>query len=332
MSTISTTQPKTPSRAAFFLDENRDMVAIYLILLVIVCIALIAAPDFRSVGNWFNVLRQAVGLGVVSLGQTLVILSGGMDLSLGANMSLVAVYASGWMAGRAGWGVILPVVLATSLMGMFVGLINGTFVTRLKVPPFLATMGVGAVVQGLVLLYAKHPVGKSSPEWIYFSEGMIGPIPFPVIILAVLTVLVYILVTRTTVGRHLIATGGNEEIARLSGIRTQRIILFAYIFCGLMAALAGLFMVSRMAIGDPQVGGLNYDRFDLDSIAAVLIGGTRLGGGKGSIAGTFAGVLIIAILNNIFNMMAISTYYQWIIKGIIILAAAAIFAARKVER
>jgi ribose transport system permease protein len=213
-----------------------------------------------------------------------------------------------------------------------VGLVNGIFVTRLKVPPFLATMGVGAVVQGMVLLYAKNPVGKASPEWIFFSEGMVGPVPFPVIVLVVLVALVFILVTRTTLGHHLIATGGNEEIARLSGIRTQRIILFAYIFCGLMAALAGLYMVSHMAIGDPQVGGLNYDRFDLDSIAAVLIGGTRLGGGKGSIFGTFAGVLIISILNNIFNMMAISTYYQWIIKGIIILAAAGIFAARKMER
>jgi ribose transport system permease protein len=129
-------------------------------------------------------------------------------------------------------------------------------------------------------------------------------------------------------GRHIVATGGSEVVARWSGIRTKRIIMFAYMFCSLTAAMTGLFLTSRMAIGDPLVGGLNYDRFDLDSIAAVLIGGTRLGGGKGGVMGTVAGVLILSVLNNIFNLIGVSPYYQWIIKGLIVLAAVALSVRR----
>jgi ribose transport system permease protein len=155
---------------------------------------------------------------------------------------------------------------------------------------------------------------------------MVGPVPFPVIFLAVLVILTAILLRRTVLGRYVIATGGNEMIARLSGIRTKLVILFAYMFCSFTAVLTGLFLTSRLGIGDPQVGGLEFDRFDLDSIAAVLIGGTRLGGGKGGVIGTVAGVLIVAVLNNIFNLTGVSTFYQWIVKGLIILGTVAIYS------
>jgi ribose transport system permease protein len=230
------------------------------------------------------------------------------------------------MAGQA--GVILKVVSLTTAMAMAVGLANGLIVTRFKVAPFITTLGLGAIVQGFVLLYAKRPVGRISPGWNFFAEGMLGPVPFPVIFLGVLVLLTALFLTRTVAGRHLVATGGSEAIARLSGIRTSWVILYTYIFCSFTAGLTGLFMTSRMAIGDPQVGGLNYDRFDLDSIAAVLIGGTRLGGGKGSVFGTLAGVLIVSVLNNIFNLVDVSTYYQWIIKGLIIIGAVAIYSLR----
>jgi len=139
----------------------------------------------------------------------------------------------------------------------------------------------------------------------------------------------WVLLSKTIWGRHIKATGGSETIARLSGVKTRRIITYAYMFCSLMAAATGLYITSRMGAGDPRVGGLQYERFDLDSITAVLIGGTRLGGGKGGVIGTVAGVLIVSVLNNIFNLMGVNPYLQWIIKGLILLGAVAIYSARK---
>jgi ribose transport system permease protein len=298
---------------------------IYAILLLLVGLAMAISPDARSPENIFNVLRQAVALGLAAIGQTVVILLGGIDLSVGATISMVAVYASGLMGGRAGIAGFAPPVLLAVGMALLVGLTNVLLITRLKVVPFIATLAMGSIVQGVVLIYAMKPVGLVSPELRPFAEGMIGPLPFPVVFLAIVVAITYFLLARTRLGRYIYATGGNERAARLSGIRTRRIYLFGYLFCSFMAALTALFLISRMGIGDPQVGGLNYERYDLDSIAAVLIGGTALSGGKGGVVGTIAGVLIIAILNNIFNLTGVTTFYQWIIKGLIILAAVAIY-------
>lgn len=310
-------------------EKHRDLITIYGMLLLIVLVSVVASPNFRTSRNIFNVLRQAVALGLVSVGQTIVILSGGIDLSVGATISLVAVYTSGLMAGEPGLTVVIPIMLLTTGVALLVGLFNGVLVTRLKVAPFIATLGVGSIVQGFVLLYAKAPIGRASPELRFFAEGMVGPVPFPVIILLVLVVATAIFLDRTALGRYVVATGGSEVIARWSGIRTRLVLLYAYVFCSFTAALSALFLTSRLGIGDPQIGGLNYDRYDLDSIAAVLIGGTRLGGGKGGVIGTLAGVLIVAVLNNIFNLTGVTTYYQWIVKGLIILGAVAAYRVRR---
>lgn len=310
----------------WWLEQHSDLMRIYGILLLIIAGAAIASPDFRTTQNLFNVLRQAVALGLVSVGQTIVILTGGIDLSVGATISLVAVLASGLMAGQAGFGVIIGVTAATMVVALAVGAANAAVITGLRVVPFIATLSVASIVQGIVLLYAKSPRGAISPGFNYLAEGMIGPIPFPVLLFALLIVTTYLVLRRTTLGRYLYATGGSESVARLSGIRTRRVTFAAYMFCSFTAALSGLFLTSRMGIGDPQVGGLNFDRFDLDSIAAVLIGGTSLGGGKGSIWGTLAGVLIVSVLNNIFNLTDVSTFYQWIVKGVIILIALAAYS------
>ena len=145
----------------------------------------------------------------------------------------------------------------------------------------------------------------------------------------VLVLMAVFFLRKTAVGRHVVATGGSEVIARLSGIRTRRVIAYAYMFCAFTAMLTGLFLTSRMGAGDPLMGGLNYDRFDLDSITAVLLGGTRLGGGKGGVMGTLAGVLIVSVLNNLFNLANINPYIQWIVKGLIVVAAVAIYARRR---
>jgi len=199
------------------------------------------------------------------------------------------------------------------------------------VAPFIATMAVGAVVQGVVLLYAKRPMGKISPQISYFADGMIGPVPFAVLFVLVVVAGTYVLLTRTVLGRYIYATGGNEKSARLSGISTAKVMTFAYLFSSFMAALSAFFLISRMGIGDPQVGGMNYDLFDPDSIAAVLVGGASLAGGRGSVLGTVAGFLIVCLLNNLFNLIQVSSFYQWLVKGIIILAAVAAYGIQRRE-
>jgi len=261
-----------------------------------------------------------------------VIISGGIDISIGATISMVAVYSSGLMAGSAAPVVFLPVMLAVVAMALAVGLANSLLVSRLKMAPFIATMAMGAVVQGVVLLYAKRPMGKIAPQLSYFADGMLGPVPFAVVFLLLVVVLTYLVLTRTVLGRYIYATGGNERSARLSGISTRKIMTFCYLFSSLMAALSAFFLISRMGIGDPQVGGMNYDLFDPDSIAAVLVGGAALSGGRGSVLGTVAGFLIVTLLNNLFNLMQVSTFYQWLIKGIIILAAVAAYGIQRRER
>jgi ribose transport system permease protein len=224
-------------------------------------------------------------------------------------------------------GAVVLIVSAMLLMALAIGFVNSQVITRLRVPPFIATMGVAAIIQGLVLQYAKRPGGTIAPGWDFFAEGKIGPVPFPVIFLTLFIVLTAFVLRRTVTGRHVVATGGSEIIARLSGIVTWRIIAYAYMFSSLMAALSGLYLTSRLGAGDPLMGGLNYDRYDIDSITAVLIGGTRLGGGKGGVLGTIIGVLIVSVLNNIFNLTGVNPYLQWVLKGLIFIGAVAIYAS-----
>jgi ribose transport system permease protein len=327
----STKASIAPRSGAFF-RRNAETITIYVILIFIVSVASVIAPRFTSTQNLTNILLQSVALGLVSIGQTVVIISGGIDISIGATISMVAVYSSGLMAGTSDPRVFVPIMLATVAMALIVGFINSVLVSRLRVAAFIATMAMGAVVQGVVLLYAKRPMGKIAPQLSYFADGMIGPIPFAVIILLLAVGVTYFILNKTVLGRYIYATGGNERSARLSGVSTHRILTFCYLFSSLMAALSAFFLISRMGIGDPQVGGMNYDLFDPDSIAAVLVGGAALSGGRGSVFGTLAGFLIVSLLNNVFNLMQVSTFYQWLIKGIIILAAVAAYGMQRRER
>jgi len=310
-------------------DEERELLTIYAILGALFLIGMIFLPTFRSPRNLFNVLRQAVALGLVSVGQTLAVLVGGIDLSVGSTISLVGVYTTGLMAQYSGLGAVSLIVLGMIAISLIIGLVNSFVITRLRVAPFIATMGVGAIIQGFVLLYAKRPGGAIAPGWDYFAEGMIGPVPFPVIFLLLLVALAYLFLRKTAAGRHVAATGGSEIIARLSGIQTGRVTAYAFMISAFTAALTGLYLTSRMGAGDPLMGGLNYERYDLDSVTAVLLGGTRLGGGKGGVVGTLAGVLLVSVLNNLFNLAGINPYIQWIVKGVIVVSAVAIYASRR---
>jgi len=299
--------------------RGREIIAIYSLLTALIIISSLISPDFRTPRNAVNILRQAVLLGIVSTGQTLVILTRGLDLSVGSTISLGACLTSGIMLGRG--ELILPVFLLVLLIGTVIGAGNGLIVTRLKVPPFIATLGMMSIVQGSLLLYTKRAIGWVPTSFLFFADGQIGFVPFPVLFYALLFLAFFIFLKKTTFGRYIYATGGNEEIARLSGIQTRFVVLITYSLSGFLAALAGLFLASRLAMGDP-LGGEGYE---LNSIAAVLVGGTSLAGGRGGLMGTLAGVLIMTVVGNILNLMNVPGFWQWIVKGLIIIGAVSVY-------
>ncbi len=306
------------------LEVNRNLVVIYGALLLMVLISATISDTFRTQTNVTNVLRQAVALGMVSLGQTVVILTGGIDLSVGAIMTITAVYTSGIIDGHD--ERILPVMVFALGVGLLIGLANGLAVTRLHVPPFIVTLGSASVVNGLVLMYAKRSVGILPDSFLLLNEAYIGPIPFPVVFFAFLIFATWVILRLSVLGRYIYATGGNEEISRLSGIPTNLVKIFAYVFCAFTAVLSGWLLAARMGTGDPFLTLSNYE---LESIAAVLIGGTALAGGRGGIGGTIAGVFIVSVLNNILNLTDVNTYWQWIIKGLIIIGAMFLYGVRR---
>lgn len=295
----------------------------YIILCAFFVFATFASPQFRTVYNVFNLLRQAVAFGIVGIGQTVAILSGGIDLSVGSLISLVACLTSGIMIGNP--TLVIPIVLFVLSIGILVGLTNGTLVAYLRVPPFIATLAMSAILQGSVLLYTKKPVGGVTRGFMFFANGQLGPVPFAFVFWVGLLALFLFLLRKTGLGLHIYAVGGNEEIARLSGIPVRRVKLAVYTLSGFLAALTGVFLASRLGIGDPLVG----QGFELESITAVLIGGTSLAGGRGGIEGTIAGVLIIALVNNILNLLNVSGFWQWVVKGIVVIGVVAVYKEKE---
>ncbi len=273
------------------------------------------SPYFLEVTNIFNVLRGASMVGIVSIGMTFVILNRGIDLSVGSVLGLSAALA----ASMSQQGIAL-VLLVSLVAGTMLGLVNGLLITRLRLQPFIATLGMLIFVRGMVYIYSNgsNIVVHSAPEsFTFLGSGRIGPVPVPVILfVAVWAVAAYIL-TRTVFGREVYAVGANEEAARLSGINVDRNRVLVYCISGFLAALAGVVMVSRLTVGEPNAGNL----FELDAIAATLIGGTAFDGGVGGVHGTIAGVVILAFLANILNLANVSPYTQMLLKGVIIVVA-----------
>lgn len=299
--------------------DNAPLIAIWALVALIIVIGVLFSPTFRSPANIFNALRQSIFLGFVSIGQTFAIIAGGIDLSVGSIVKLVVLVSAGVMQGNA--ALTIPVILLCLALGSFIGLVNGLVVTRLGVAPFIATLGMYIIIRGFAFGYTTTPVGSISREMRQVYNMQIGPVPIPVMAFFVFLIVAFLVLTRTTFGRHLYAVGGNEVVSRLSGLRVDWLRTSVFVVSGFLAAVAGLFMVSRMGVGDPNVG----DGLELDSIAAVVLGGTSLLGGRGTLIGTLAGVLLLAFVNNVFNLLSVSTWYQGLIKGLIILLAVAIY-------
>ncbi len=283
-------------------------------LLVIGTALSLAVPSFPTVRNLLNIAQQISINGILAVGVTLVLLTGGVDLSLGSVVALAGVVAAS--LAHPGDPVIVAVAAGIAV-GAACGATNGLMVTRGMIPSFIATLGMMTAARGLALVLAKgKPVSNLSKGFVKIG-GDLGTLPIPAIILAVLAVTTAIVLRNLRLGRHLYAVGGNADAARASGIGVGRVRMIAYTVCGAFSGVAGVVLASRITTGQPNAGA----GYELDAIAAVVIGGTSLSGGVGTIGGTILGALLVGVINNGLDLMNVSSYYQAIVKGVIIVGA-----------
>jgi len=312
---------RTAGPRRFRISEPAILVLAGIIVAMIVFGAL-ASDRFASVKNATNVLEQAAPLGFAALGQMLVVVSGGIDLSIGAIVAVSSVLLAGTVNGSG--TLMMPMLVAVLSLGAAIGALNGVITLRTGVHPLIVTLGMSSILNGLVLLYTLQPVGKA-PVWFEeFAFGRILGMPMAGVVMLGASALVALFLRYHPSGRSIYALGGNREAARLSGIPIDRTTILAYAASGFLAALAGAYFVSRTGVGDPRVG----DMMTLASITPVVVGGAVLGGGRGRVLGTLLGVLMVSLLNNLLNYLSVSTFYQWVIQGLIIIAAVAIFVDR----
>ncbi|MDR3426667.1 MULTISPECIES: ABC transporter permease [Silvimonas] len=296
------------------------------IALLVVAIGLsIMSSDFLTVGNLLNVMRQVSINALIAFGMTLVILLGGIDLSVGSILALSSVAIASFM--QMGLNPALATALGI-LAGGLMGLANGLIISKGKVAPFIATLGSMTVLRGLSLVFSNgSPItGFNSDFFSMLGGGYVaGLIPIPVVGMLIMFGVFWFVLKKTVFGRHVYATGGNEESARLSGVKTDRIKIWVYTISGAMSAMAGVVLTSRLNSAQPTAG----TGYELDAIAAVVLGGTSLTGGRGWIFGTLVGALLIGVLNNGLNLMGVSSFYQQVIKGAVILLAVLIDRGNK---
>jgi len=284
-------------------------------LLVLCIIITIVSPRFLTVPNLRNVLTQLSVNAVIAAGMSFVILTGGIDLSVGSTVSICGAIAATLTKST---GNAFISVLVALIFGAFIGLINGLIIAKGKIQAFIATLGTMTIFRGVTYVYTNGtPISGLGQGFMAIGNDKILGIPVPVIIMIVIFIIGYYLLTQVRFGRYVYALGGNEDSARLSGINTQKIKTLIYVISGIMASIGGIIVTSRIGSASPNAGS----GFELDAIAAVVLGGTSLAGGEGSIIGTIIGALIIGILNNGLNLMNVSPFYQQIVKGLVILFA-----------
>jgi ribose/xylose/arabinose/galactoside ABC-type transport system permease subunit len=275
-----------------------------------------ASDRFLSVYNLMNVVRQISIEGIMAAAMTYVIISAGIDLSVGAVLAFSGVFAVRLMSE---FGINMWLSIAAALLaGLFFGLINGFCIAHMNIPPFIATLGMMSIVRGTSYLYTGgQSITCTVESFRSIGNGYLGPIPLPVIYMLLFYAVLILILSQTRYGRYLIAVGGSEEAARLSGIRIPRTKIIAYSLTGLSAALSGVILASRLGSGQP-IAGLGSE---LNVIAAVVLGGTTLAGGRGTVWGSLVGALLIGVLNNGLNLLGISFFYQQVVGGFVIILA-----------
>ncbi|MEU5685964.1 ABC transporter permease [Streptomyces venezuelae] len=282
--------------------------------------------DFLTLANVVGILQNCVALGLVAVGQTAVILTGSLDLSVAYLISLGTLVAATTMED----GGVVTAVLAVLALSAAVGLANGLIVTGLKVNAFIATLGTAFILRGWIEDNYTGPAGKVTVSFQHLGYDRIGPFPVSLFLLLAVAAALWLITRRTRFGHHLYATGGDEHAARLSGVRTRRTVIAAHVLCSLCVGAAALFLAARLGSGAPWAG--TEARYDLESIAAVVLGGTALAGGRGGVVGTLGGVLVLAVLDSVFNQLGVDPFFKNVVRGVVIIAAVALYARRGSRR
>lgn len=292
--------------------------------------AVIVARDGGNLLSQANLVKMLTGmslLGFVAIGQTLAILCRSLDLSVGYVVAWSSLVVATQMDGDD--ARMVPAIAMALGLAALIGLANGLIITKLRVNPFIATLGMGLMIKGYLDTEYKGPAGAVSDTFQEFGYTRIGIVPVSTVVMVVLAVLATLVLRKTTLGYKMFAVGGNDEVARFSGIRTHRTLIAAHVLCSLAAGVAGLLIAARYGTGDARVYD---DGLDLDSIAAVVLGGTLLLGGRGSVAGTVAGVGILAVLDTTFDALQVDPFFKDVLRGVVIIVAVALYARRQIDR
>ncbi len=303
------------SRAPVRWREVLARFGLLLALILMVAVLALLSDRFLTPSNIINVLRQISINAIIAFGMTVVIIGRGIDLSVGSLLAFVGVFAAGLAVG----GVSAPLAMLAALgAGLLLGVINGAFVAFAGVAPFIVTLAGLTIFRGMALAWTDgRPISGLPGLFATLGYGTFLDLPMPIWIMIAFLLVTYVLLRHTALGRSVYAIGGNEEAARLSGIPVRRVLLFTYAFSGFAAALASMVLTGRLNSAQPTAGVM----FELDAIAAVVVGGTSLFGGRGGVFGTLVGALIIGVINNGMNLLNVSSFYQQIVKGGVILAA-----------
>jgi len=287
-------------------------------LIILMAVITIINSNFLTANNLLNLLLQVTSNALIAFGMTFVILTGGIDLSVGSILAL----SSALTAGLLGSGMPVTLAILISLiMGCILGMMNGLLISYGKLAPFIVTLATMTIFRGATLVYTNgNPITKGLSDTFLFQflgQGYIVGIPFPVIIMFIVFIVLYVLLHKTAFGKSVYAIGGNEKAAYISGVKLNKVKIIIYSISGMMASISGLIITSRLSSAQPTAGA----SYEMDAIAAVVLGGTSLSGGKGRILGTLIGALIIGVLNNGLNIIGVSAFWQQVVKGVVILIA-----------
>lgn len=299
-----------------YFKENLGIIVAFLVLCVFLSVFPKTSGSFFTRQNIFNVLRQISTNLFLACGMTMVIILGGIDLSVGSIIALSGCISAGCVAR---YNLPLPIALLMGLLvGLLVGMFNGAVISKTTIPAFIVTLATMNIAKGLAYVYTGgSTVRVVTKEWQFLGAGYVGIFPTPVVILVIVLIITAIIMNKTKMGRHMYAVGGNQQAAEFSGIKVEKVKFFVHAFSGLMAGLAGIVLASRMYSGQPTAG----DGAEMDAIAAVVVGGTSMAGGSGKIGGTIIGGLIIGVLNNGLNLLNVNSFWQYVVKGVVILLA-----------
>ncbi|MEZ7649249.1 MULTISPECIES: ribose ABC transporter permease [Streptococcus] len=297
-----------------YMSELTTVIALIILMAVITIIN----SNFLTANNLLNLLLQVTSNALIAFGMTFVILTGGIDLSVGSILAL----SSALTAGLLGSGMPVTLAILISLiLGCILGMMNGLLISYGKLAPFIVTLATMTIFRGATLVYTNgNPITKGLSDTFLFQflgQGYIVGIPFPVIIMFIVFIILYVLLHKTVFGKSVYAIGGNEKAAYISGVKLNKVKIIIYSISGIMASISGLIITSRLSSAQPTAGA----SYEMDAIAAVVLGGTSLSGGKGRILGTLIGALIIGVLNNGLNIIGVSAFWQQVVKGVVILIA-----------